>query len=156
MTICFKSNGKQCFYWNLLFDSDNVYRKPGGANTHQTNCHSNDVYQAICLKLCMFVYFKLVANIWYFQRNRISTFDFIDKVHKLFAQPTYKPLHEKTNNLHMQKQLELSEDLTIAPLLSNLPGKNKIMTGKIPSKILLMLMHIKRLVRLDVNLFSRY
>ena len=49
------------------FDSASVYRMtltswpaPGSANTHQTNCHSNDVYQAICLKLSMLICIKLI------------------------------------------------------------------------------------------------
>ena len=65
------------------------WRAPGSANTHQTNYHRNDVYQAICLKLSMLVCIKLIANIRSFQRDRICTFDFIDKVHELFAFPSY-------------------------------------------------------------------
>ena len=65
------------------------WRAPGCANTHQTNCHRNDVYRAICLKLSMLVCIKLIANIRLFQRNRICTFDFIDKVHELFVFPSY-------------------------------------------------------------------
>ena len=65
------------------------WRAPGSANTHQTNCHRNDIYQAICLKLSLLVCIKLIVNIRLFQRNRICTFDFIDKVHELFAFPSY-------------------------------------------------------------------
>ena len=49
---------------NLLAnDFITSWRAPGSANTHQTNCHRNDVYQAICLKLSMLVCIKLIANI---------------------------------------------------------------------------------------------
>ena len=46
--------------WQMTLTS---CRAPGSANTHQTNYHKNDVYQAICLKLSMFVCIKLIANI---------------------------------------------------------------------------------------------
>ena len=46
--------------WQMTLTS---WRAPGSANTHQTNCHRNDAYQAICLKLSMLVCIKLIANI---------------------------------------------------------------------------------------------
>ena len=49
------------------------WRAPGSSNTHRTNCHSNEVYQVICLKLFTFVYIKLTVNIRYYDFREIAS-----------------------------------------------------------------------------------